>query len=286
MFTDVPANIGINIINVSLYTVEASFFDALGQAFTSFLIGSVLLSGNMSQFEFAWPSSFIVDYINPFAEVFWSVSDSLEDISALAQQIANGTTTFLRTTRTAPPDVTFAPTVFFTAIVVRVRWAWLAFPLGLVIATACNSPQLRDLPLRRACKSTESSAIPLTRVCTWTGIITPQNWWPCPYSFHIRRIVSLRIIHHSHRCAISKLDRSQSAFCSFDPIFKDESAPLLVCVARLFSHSPIKVEAVLESLLGDSFLSAGQGMSSRFSAEMTELLERGVASELPNRFSC
>ena len=109
MFTDVPANIGISIINVSLYTVEASFFDALGQAFTSFLIGSVLLSGNMSQLEFAGPSSFIVDYINPFAEVFWSVSDSLEDISALAQQIANGTTTFLRTTRTAPPDVTLPP---------------------------------------------------------------------------------------------------------------------------------------------------------------------------------
>ena len=30
MFTDVPANIGINIINVSLYTVEALFFNALG----------------------------------------------------------------------------------------------------------------------------------------------------------------------------------------------------------------------------------------------------------------
>lgn len=97
----------------------------------------------------------------------------------------------------------------------------------------------------------------------------------------------MRVIHHSHRCAISNLDRSQSAFCSFDPLFNDESAPLLACIARLFSHSPIKVEAVLESLLGDSFLSAGQGMSSRFSAEMIELLERDVASEeLTNCFSC
>ena len=52
-----------------------------------------------------------------------------------------------------------------------------------------------------------------------------------------------------------------------------------MCVARLFSHSPIKLEAVLESLLGDSFLSAGQGMSSRFSVEMIELLERDAASE-------
>ena len=67
----------------------------------------------VSQFEFAWPSSFMVDYINPFAEVFWSASDSLEDISALAQQIANGMTTFLRTTRRAPPDVTFAPNCVF-----------------------------------------------------------------------------------------------------------------------------------------------------------------------------
>ena len=54
---------------------------------------------------------------------------------------------------------------------------------------------------------------------------------------------------------------------------------MLVCFGRLFSHSPIKVEAVFESLLGDSFFNAGQGMSSRFSAAMIGLLERGAASK-------
>ena len=48
---------------------------------------------------------------------------------------------------------------------------------------------------------------------------------------------------------------------------------------RLLSHSAINVDAVLDNLLGDSFLSAGQGMSSCFLLEAAGLFERGVASK-------
>ena len=136
-----------------------------------------------------------------------------------------------------------------------------------------------DFPLHRG-----SSTNTLTRTCPWPAIMTPKIWSPIlPYwKIHISRV-----IYHSHHCAVPNLGRSQSAFCSFDPIFNEESASLLVCFGRLFSHSPINVEAVFESLLGDSFFNAGQGMSSRFSAALIGLSERGAASkELRYCFSC
>ena len=73
-------------------------------------------------------------------------------MSALSQQIATGMTMYLRKSRIAPPDVKFAPSVFSTEIVVRVRWAWLAFPLGLAVAAlvflATTILQTRQLCVR------------------------------------------------------------------------------------------------------------------------------------------
>ena len=77
------------------------------------------------------PGSFAVDNIASFAEVSYNASDSLGAMSALSEQIV---TTYLRTSRTAPPDVAFTLSVFSLEIVVRVRWTWLAFPLRLVTA--------------------------------------------------------------------------------------------------------------------------------------------------------
>ena len=145
-----------------------------------------------------------------------------------------------------------------------------------------NSLHPCDFPLHRG-----SSKNTLTHTCPWAANITPKILVAMNLFFPYWKHHISRVIHHSHHCAISNLDRSQSAFCSFDPIFNEESAPLLVCVGRLFSHSPINVEAVFESLLGDSFFNAGQGMSLRFSSAMTGLIERGVASkELRYYFSC
>lgn len=93
---------------------------------------------------------FTVNNINSLAQVFYNISDSLEAMSALSQQNAIGMTTYLRTSRTAPPDGTFATTVFSTEIVVRVRLAWLAFPLGLVVA-ALVFPVTTILQTRQLC---------------------------------------------------------------------------------------------------------------------------------------
>ena len=136
-FTDVPANMNMNIIDASAYTVDASSLEALGLASTPFLTGSVgsvvLPQGNMAPLQYAGPGGGLLDNGKSFTELFYDASNSLEAISALSQQIADGMTTYLRTSRNAPPDVTFAPTVYFTEIVVRVRWAWLTFPLGLLV---------------------------------------------------------------------------------------------------------------------------------------------------------
>lgn len=53
-------------------------------------------------------------------------------INALAQQIADSFTTFMRTYRPAPEEARYAPTVFTNETFVRVRWAWLVFPLSLL----------------------------------------------------------------------------------------------------------------------------------------------------------
>ena len=152
MFTDVPANINMSIINASPYTVGALSLNALCQAFRPFLTGSVLLQGNMLQLQYAGPRGFTVDNINSLTQVFYKASNSLEAMSALSQQIATGMTTYLRTSRTAPPDLTFAPSVFLTEIVVRVRCAWLAFPLVLAVAAlvflATTILQTRQLCVR------------------------------------------------------------------------------------------------------------------------------------------
>ena len=128
----------MNIIDASAYTVDASSLEALGLASTPFLtgnVGSVVLhQGNMAPLQYAGPGGGLLDNDKSFTELFYDASNSLEATSALSQQIAAGMTTYLRTSRNAPPDVTFAPTVYFTEIVVRVRWAWLAFPLGLLVA--------------------------------------------------------------------------------------------------------------------------------------------------------
>ena len=135
-FTNVPAN--MSIVHMSAYSVDETSLKFLGQAFKPFMIGSVILQGNMLQLTYEGAGGSQADTtlntINSFAQMFYNASDSLETISVLTQQIASGMTTCLRPSRTAPPDAAFAPSVFSTEIVVRVRWAWLALPLGLVVA--------------------------------------------------------------------------------------------------------------------------------------------------------
>ena len=134
-FKEVPEAMNMNIANASAYTVDVISLRALGQAFTTFMTGSVIFQGNLLQPQYSGigrgptPAS-----IDSFAEVMYSASDSLESMSRLSEQIASGMSTYIRTSRPAPLDAKFAPSVSSTEIVVKVRWGWLAFPLGLLVS--------------------------------------------------------------------------------------------------------------------------------------------------------
>ena len=124
-----------NIRNVSGYFVDTPSLKALGQAFESVISGRVLIDQAQGTLRFVAVDGTSNDYANQngFAQAFYNASDSLHQMSALSQQIADGMTTWLRTTRQAPAEAEYAPTVFITDIIVIVRWPWLAYPLGLLV---------------------------------------------------------------------------------------------------------------------------------------------------------
>jgi hypothetical protein len=76
-----------------------------------------------------------------------------------------------------------------------------------------------------------------------------------------------------------QLQINQSSFRSLDVSLDNGFVTSLADALRLRSHSSINVDAVLDNLLGDSFLSAGHGMLSCFPIRAVGLLERGVASK-------
>ena len=139
-FTDPPTD--MNIGNESAYFVDPSSFKALGLAFESVISGSaIVFTGNEDLQYGSIDSSYNGAKVNPFEQAFYDASDSLDTMSSLSQQIADGMTTYLRTWKpaalnasTAASDARYAPTVYTTEIIVRVRWYWLAYPLTLLVA--------------------------------------------------------------------------------------------------------------------------------------------------------
>ena len=131
-FTKPPEE--MNIGNGSAYMVDSQSLRALGDAFVSVLSGNVILDDGPEKQEFVAAGSTSVGNVNAYVKAFYDASESLDTMSAFMQQIANGMTTYLRTSRQASPDRAYAPTVFTTEIFVRVRWPWLAYPLSLLFA--------------------------------------------------------------------------------------------------------------------------------------------------------
>ncbi|KAI1362186.1 hypothetical protein F5Y08DRAFT_312941, partial [Xylaria arbuscula] len=69
-----------------------------------------------------------------FTKKFWNASDSSANMNALVESVAESLSAFLLTfVPTESLDNRFAPTVYAETTFVLVRWAWLTFPLGLLI---------------------------------------------------------------------------------------------------------------------------------------------------------
>ncbi|KAJ2982129.1 hypothetical protein NUW58_g6511 [Xylaria curta] len=70
-----------------------------------------------------------------FTKKFWNASDSSANMSTLVESVAESLSAFLLTfVPTKSVDSRFAPTVYTETTFVLVRWVWLTFLLGLLIA--------------------------------------------------------------------------------------------------------------------------------------------------------
>lgn len=128
----------VNIANSSVYQVDDAPPRGLNWAFEAILQGTVGASrsdpGDNSEpltTEFAGPDG---QDGAAFVQAFWNASNTTQTMNAIAQQIADSYTTFMRTTMSSESDSRYAPTVFTDQMFARVRWEWLTFPLGLLVS--------------------------------------------------------------------------------------------------------------------------------------------------------
>ncbi|KAI9658615.1 MAG: hypothetical protein M1821_002175 [Bathelium mastoideum] len=123
-FTSVPPS--FNLSPDSNYTVTSSAFDA----YSSYL--PTIINGSVSSTSDGYAPS------SDFAEAIWL---SLSDLDVWIQHLATSLTNHLRLAGTnsllASDDQTeihrYDGTAYETAAFVRVRWAWFAFPAGMVL---------------------------------------------------------------------------------------------------------------------------------------------------------
>jgi hypothetical protein len=136
----------MNVANTSAYYIStadiptlSAFFGKLGAGQTQGLRHSTsagpgpLVTTFNGEFD---SSDFTEDSADPFVASFYKASNTTASMSALVKQVADGFTTFMRTTlvTAAPPDSNrYAPVVYSNETIVRVRWAWLTLPLGLLV---------------------------------------------------------------------------------------------------------------------------------------------------------
>ena len=130
-----PAPSELNIDNTTAYRVDNQSVQAL-----YFELQDLIGQGASVQAEYSANSSTpILVYDNADSssrdvlQVIWQASNTTADLGNMFTRVANGFGSFLRTTFPAPADSRYAPTVFANEVVIKVRWAWLIFPLGLLI---------------------------------------------------------------------------------------------------------------------------------------------------------
>lgn len=135
---DVPST--MNVDDPSKYRVDNLSMLQLAIPMQKFTIGKIdaLASGARFGRKSRIFDAFATDdpagpYIGGFMFTYWNASNSTETMGELAKQMADSLTNWMRTNIPADIDSKYAPTVFSEETFVRVRWAWLVFPLGLVL---------------------------------------------------------------------------------------------------------------------------------------------------------
>ena len=151
-FDDVPPE--LNAGPTAVFRVTEELRQDIGTPFTTVLsgnavntVGETLASSDVS---------------SPVASLFWQASGSLANLTALVQGVSDSLTTYIRTAGPAPaPDVRFAPTVGVSVPVVRVRWAWLAYPLTLLFGALAFLGMTMYATHRRCVRPWKGNRVPL-----------------------------------------------------------------------------------------------------------------------------
>ena len=120
----------------SAYRIDNASAFALNQAFTTVLGGPIYaVRTNLSSSAHAWTMDFGSGnggFKGAALQAFWAASETPDALAAYLARVAASLTTWLRTRApAAAPDPRYAPTVFASVVLVRVRWLWLIYPLSL-----------------------------------------------------------------------------------------------------------------------------------------------------------
>ena len=127
-FSNFPAE--LNAESTTMINVSDSWRVWLRQPLLNMLQGNV--SFNITSYPSASGSASVQGDLQ---EIFWNSSSSLTNFSSLVQDIADSLTTHIRQSSTTMKlDERYAPIVKVPVQIVRVRWGWLAYPLGLIAA--------------------------------------------------------------------------------------------------------------------------------------------------------
>ena len=133
-FKDVPKSMGVT--NASAYQVDSLSLNELTTSFGAAIAGgaSLVLESAALIYQNGGQTSTDQSFFQT-AQAFVNASDTVHTISALCDQISSGLTNYMRKTMPASSDrATYLPTVFSNEIFIHVRWAWLTFPISLVLA--------------------------------------------------------------------------------------------------------------------------------------------------------
>ncbi|MCJ1402448.1 hypothetical protein MMC11_005668 [Xylographa trunciseda] len=106
----------------TVFEVDETSREHLSELFVQVLAGNGTSDGDV-------PTTYASSDI---AQMFWEASISLDDLITLAKRISDTVTLYMRT---ADPmsriDPQYAPTVGVSVPLVKVRWAWMVYPVAL-----------------------------------------------------------------------------------------------------------------------------------------------------------
>jgi hypothetical protein len=117
-FTDIPSE--MNVSSGDVYSIMGQAAVAIQDEVQPMFEGDAILMSSMNTYKYS------VNYI----QTIW---EGLEDINSVFEDVAGQMTTVLRQTGNVTTSTDYSGTVYTTATVIQVRWAWLTGPVAIVL---------------------------------------------------------------------------------------------------------------------------------------------------------